>query len=134
VQVLVFNKKGEMWVQWRSRNRAIHPRQFGASAAGGVNVGESYEQAAHRELKEELGIAKAKLKHIGKLSMGGKTPYFSSVFVCVSDIKNLTGWETEADALDLLSGEEIVFLLKRFPYLFTNGLTAALQQLDDMEG
>lgn len=133
VQVLVFNQKGEMWVQWRSRNRTICPRQFGGSASGSVMSGETYEQAAHRELKEEMGITKAKIQLIGYRQTEGKTPYNVANFVCQHDIKDPTGWEEEADILDLMTGEEISFLLQRFPYLVSDGLTSALEQLEEAQ-
>ncbi len=133
VQVLVFNKAGEMWVQWRSRHKIVCPRQYGAAVGGVVEAGESYEKAAVRELREEMGIKGVKPQLVGTYGVDGKQPYNAATFVCVWNGTNPKGWETEADALDLLTAEEVVFMLKRFPYLFTGGLTKALQQLDEME-
>jgi 16S rRNA (adenine1518-N6/adenine1519-N6)-dimethyltransferase len=66
VHVLIFNKKGEVLLQKRSRWKDRHPLLWDSSAAGHVNAGEAYDSAAHRELKEELGIDLA-LENIGKL-------------------------------------------------------------------
>lgn len=133
IQVLVFNKAGELWVQWRSRHKIVCPRQYGASVGGVVEAGESYEKAAVRELKEEMGITGVKPKLVGTYTVDGKAPYNAATYVCVWNGNNPKGWETEADALDLLNADELVFLLQRFPYLFTDGLTKAMQQLDEME-
>lgn len=56
VHVYVFNSAGELALQRRSATVDYCPRHFGVSAAGHVRSGESFEQAAKRELKEEMGI------------------------------------------------------------------------------
>lgn len=56
VHLLVFNRAGELFLQKRSRHKDRHPGVWDSSAAGHVDAGEEYEEAAHRELREELGI------------------------------------------------------------------------------
>jgi isopentenyl-diphosphate delta-isomerase len=56
VQIFVYNSKGEIYVQKRSKNKIRYPGYFCASAAGHVEPGEDYRQAAIRELKEELKL------------------------------------------------------------------------------
>ena len=56
VHVLVFNKKEELALQLRSNKMSYRPLHWSTSAGGHVQKGESYEQAAKRELKEECGI------------------------------------------------------------------------------
>ncbi len=57
VHILVFNKNGDCLLQKRSLLKDTHPGLWDSSAAGHVDAGESYEQAARRELAEELGIS-----------------------------------------------------------------------------
>lgn len=57
VHILVFNKHGDLLLQKRSVLKDTHPGLWDSSAAGHVDSGETYEQAAHRELAEELGIS-----------------------------------------------------------------------------
>ena len=65
VHVLVFNDKNEMVLQLRSKNKNFTPGHWSTSAGGHVQSGETYEQAALRELEEELGI-KTKLEFLSK--------------------------------------------------------------------
>lgn len=56
VHVLIFNDKGEMALHLRSKYRSFCSNHWSTSVGGHVQSGESYEKAALRELKEELGI------------------------------------------------------------------------------
>jgi len=56
VHVLVFNSKGELFLQKRSMNKDIQPGKWDTSVGGHLNLGETFETAVYRELKEELGI------------------------------------------------------------------------------
>jgi isopentenyl-diphosphate delta-isomerase len=57
--VYVVNDKGEILVQERADGHLDH------SAAGHVAVNESYEEAAKRELFEELGVSDVVLEYVG---------------------------------------------------------------------
>jgi 8-oxo-dGTP pyrophosphatase MutT (NUDIX family) len=54
--VLVFNSRGELYVQKRTRTKDVFPGYWDPAAGGVVLAGESYEEGARRELGEELGI------------------------------------------------------------------------------
>lgn len=54
--VLVFNRRGELFLQKRSMNKDSCPGLWDSSAAGHVDSGESYDDCARRELAEELGV------------------------------------------------------------------------------
>ncbi len=56
VHILIFNDVGEVYLQKRSRRKDRHPLLWDSSAAGHVCAGEGYDEAAQRELQEELGI------------------------------------------------------------------------------
>lgn len=54
--VFLFNSTGNIYVQRRSQWKDRHPLKLDSSAAGHVDTGETYFEAAERELHEELGI------------------------------------------------------------------------------
>ncbi len=56
VHVFVFNQRGDLFLQKRSRWKDKHPGQWDSSAAGHVNAGDTYADTAPREIREELGI------------------------------------------------------------------------------
>jgi isopentenyl-diphosphate delta-isomerase len=56
VHILLFNSKGEVFLQRRSLQKDTFPGCWDSSCSGHVDAGENYEAAAHRELGEELGV------------------------------------------------------------------------------
>lgn len=83
--VYVENQKDEILIQVRTDGYLDH------SAAGHVEVGESYEQAAKRELEEELGVQKETLEFIGHGQTKNErypdriVSHVFDVFKCVAD-------------------------------------------------
>lgn len=57
VHVFVFDAQGRVFLQLRSRAKRIQPGRWDTSVGGHVDPGESVEQAARREMAEELGLA-----------------------------------------------------------------------------
>lgn len=57
--VLVFNAKGEVFLQKRSMLKDRQPGVWDSSASGHVDSGEDYDACAVREVREELGVALA---------------------------------------------------------------------------
>ena len=55
VHVLVFNGKGQIFLQKRSLKKDREPGKWDSSAAGHVDSGETYDACAVRELHEEIG-------------------------------------------------------------------------------
>ena len=59
VHVLVFNARGELFLQKRSLKKDCFPGAWDSSASGHLNVGESYDACAVREVREEIGLVLA---------------------------------------------------------------------------
>ena len=56
VHILLFNSRGELFLQKRSLSKDEQPGKWDSSAAGHVDTGENYLDCACREIGEELGI------------------------------------------------------------------------------
>jgi 16S rRNA (adenine1518-N6/adenine1519-N6)-dimethyltransferase len=80
IHVLIFNQRGEVFLQKRSIWKDTHPGKWDSSTAGHVDAGESYEESARRELREEIGI-ECPIEKIGKLPCSAATGWeFIEVF------------------------------------------------------
>ncbi len=78
VHVGIFDSNGRIWLQQRARTKDSWPGAWDLSATGHVDPGETYDQAAVRELAEELAI--------------DARPAFVTKF----DATEETGWEFQA--------------------------------------
>jgi isopentenyldiphosphate isomerase len=56
VHVLVFNARGEVFLQKRSMSKDRQPGLWDSSASGHLDSGEAYDDCAIRELREEIGL------------------------------------------------------------------------------
>ncbi len=83
--VFLTRSDGKILLQHRSHKKSIFPDCFDSSSSFHVTFGESYEQAAGRELLEETGIS-APLSYVGKFShYDPPENQVVAVFVCTSD-------------------------------------------------
>ena len=55
--VIVFNSNNEILLQKRAASKDIQPGKWDTAVGGHLDIGENYEQAARREMNEELGIS-----------------------------------------------------------------------------
>ena len=66
ISVLVFNDKGEVMLQKRSMKKDSNPGKWSNATGGHVGKNESYDEAAKREVEEELNL-KLKPKFLKKM-------------------------------------------------------------------
>jgi isopentenyl-diphosphate delta-isomerase len=87
VHVLVFNSKGELFLQKRSMTKDTFPGAWDSSASGHLDTGEDYEACAMRELGEELGWKPATVpKPLFKLTACEETGQeFVWVYTCTGE-------------------------------------------------
>ena len=62
--ILVFNEADCLFIQKRTMTKDIYPGYWDLAAGGVVLADESYEDAAERELAEELGVTTCPLQHL----------------------------------------------------------------------
>jgi isopentenyldiphosphate isomerase len=56
IHVLVFNSRGETFLQKRSMTKDREPGKWDSASSGHVDSGEDYDACAVRELREEIGL------------------------------------------------------------------------------
>jgi isopentenyl-diphosphate delta-isomerase len=62
VLVVIRDQNGKIYIHQRSNSKSTYALTWTVSAAGYVNAGESFEDAALRELAEELSVTSVNLK------------------------------------------------------------------------
>jgi len=125
--ILVFNSRGELFVQKRTTCKDIYPGYYDIAAGGVVLADESYDESARRELEEELGIRDTTLtSHFTFFYEEGRNQVWGRVYSCIYD-GELTLQEEEIesgffavpDAVLALSVKESftpdgIYVLKRY--------------------
>lgn len=104
VGVIIINDKNEILLQQRARNKR-YPLKWVISAGGHINVGEKPEDAAYRELDEELGI-RTDLKFIElKKGLGRLEHNFIYWYIGVYNDPITDILESEIDNIEFFSKE-----------------------------
>jgi len=118
VHMLIRNGEGQIYLQRRSPDKDVDPGLWDTSAAGHVDRGEDYLDAALRELHEELGLTDVRLHALCDLPARPETgEEFVRVFVghttCEPrpDPREIAqgGWWSQADIGQWLRDEPAVF-------------------------
>ncbi len=114
VVILVFNDQGELYLQKRSATKDLYPSLWSLSVGGHVASGETYDQAAKKEMREELGI-NVPFKKIGKffhqnereteINMAYKATYKGPFKLSPEEIEKGRFFNPEALAKKVSSGE-----------------------------
>lgn len=88
VRVLLFNKKGQLYVQQRSFAKDIDPGLWEGSLAGHAVRGEDPIKTAMRETKEELGIRipAKRFRKVGSLVIANKGDNIHSTVYAVRNV------------------------------------------------
>ncbi len=75
VHVFIINVRGEIYLQKRSHLKDVSPLKWDSSAAGHLDVGESYAACAIRETREEIGIEILSTELAAQLPAGAHTDH-----------------------------------------------------------
>lgn len=84
--ILVFNTRGELFVQKRTMSKDVYPGYWDVAAGGVVLADERYEESARRELREELQVSGAALTPLfAHYHEEGNNRVWGRVFSCIHD-------------------------------------------------
>jgi 8-oxo-dGTP pyrophosphatase MutT (NUDIX family) len=84
--ILVFNSRGELYVQKRTERKDVFPGYYDVAAGGVILAEESYEEGAVRELEEELGIRDVPLTRLFDFSYKDESvKIWGAAFSCLYD-------------------------------------------------
>lgn len=131
INIIIRRSNGNFVLAKRKLTKGYCPGRFGFGAGGVVSSGQTYDEAAARELQEELGID-IPLKPIGKskIEEDGEAPFFSMLYEAVYD-GTFSNWEEEADLLEEMTLTELKYFTQRLPYLFIPALVQAMALYND---
>jgi isopentenyldiphosphate isomerase len=111
VFIILKNSKNLYYVMQRSKNKEIYPMLWNMGAGGGVQAHESYENAAKREFKEELGI-EAEPRFLFNFDYKCSIDdYKSKVFLVFSDLEVILdkvechdgSWKSKQEIIKMIS-------------------------------
>lgn len=117
VHVWIYNSKGQILVQKRSRDKEIYPDRLDISAAGHIGAGESTRIGALREMEEEIGITANENDLIFIASKENRAEISKDIIDHELRYIYLYEWDGEIDELKL-QAEEVEYIewidLKKF--------------------
>ncbi len=114
--ILVFNSRGELFVQKRTATKDIYPGHYEIAAGGVVAAGEGYEESARRELREELGIDKESLTfHFDNFYDTAANRVWGRVFSCLHD-GPMQFQEEEVESGEFMPVSSVLSMIKREPF------------------
>lgn len=135
VHVLVFNAKGDLFLQKRSMLKDCFPGTWDSSASGHLDRGESYDACAVRELKEELGWSAPqppqRLFYVAACPETGEE--FVWVYRCESEGPFRLQPE-EIDRGDWFHPDVVTSWIERRPEDFASGFVLIWHQLRSQSG
>ena len=106
--ILVFNSRGELYVQKRTVIKDIYPGYWDPAAGGVMQTGESYEESAAREVGEELGIRDVELRPLFDLWFEDeRSAVWGRAFTCVYD-GPLALQAEEVDFVEMMTPGEVL--------------------------
>lgn len=117
VHIFLFRHDGRVLIHQRSARKEDFPLVWTSSASGHVDAGETYQQAAERELQEELQV-QAPLRYCFTEPASPDTALeHSAVFCCVTDAE-VTPDPNEMDAVELVTPQELAKQFEQDPDRF----------------
>lgn len=135
VIVVVYDTGNRVLLQRRSKLVATNPDKWDVSAAGHVDIDEDYQEAAYRELYEEIGLKEVELKEAAhyyteSITEGRKLNRFIKIYTTtVSPETNFNIDITELSEIKWFSVEDLKTQLKNSPEEFNHDFNEVLDKI-----
>ena len=131
VLIVLRDKEGKIYIHQRSRKKGSYGGSWGPSAAGYVKAGESFKDAALRELAEELGVTSVQLRRVAEVKPEPATG-MSYVVLFLSSPANVLLQPDPDEIADgmFVDRDELEALLRDLPELVTPALQWASRACD----
>lgn len=129
-RVIITNYLGEILLQKRN-DVVIYPFRWNDTVSGHVDVGETYREAALREMKEEMGISGIDLSEVGKFYIAENSgecelKAFNTLFTGTYDANPVID-PGEVSDFKWVWKEDLTEWLKEKPDDFTPGSLASFE-------
>lgn len=135
VNICIINSENKMLIQKRNDNKEVWPSLWQVTAAGSAIAGETSQQAAQRELLEEVGVDYDFKNIVPKVSMASPTD-FKDFYIIHKDVDinklklqeeevSQVKWADEEEILDMIHNKTFIPNYKSFiSLLFEIGMQA----------
>ena len=132
VRIMLLDGNGNVLLQKRASTKHPYPNRWDNSVAGHVDEGESYEQAAHREIEEEIGLRSLAIKEIGSNYVAdgdeGELQAFVKVYRGeIAELPTKLGVREVAE-VKWFDVDELKQAIKHNPEQFTDGLRRVIAE------
>lgn len=127
--VLIFNNKGEILIQRRAAH-VLSPLLLDYSAAGHVDEGDTYKEAAYRELREELNLEDIELTLVMEPFRTHR--FFNAIYTArLSEGVTITPNEEEVAEILWMPFEALTELIEDAPHKFTASFLEVWHHIHD---
>lgn len=129
--VWVVNSFGQALMAKRKQTKPKDPGLWQPSVAGTVEVGETYEESAYKEAKEEVGMADYELIPLEKIRVRSQENFFCQYFGAIID-KPLDFFTLQEDEVEQLVWVDIEALRRDFaahPSKYVSNMNQGLEVL-----
>jgi isopentenyl-diphosphate delta-isomerase len=133
-RVIVKDSEGRILLQKRADHMQTYPGRWDTSAAGHVDMGEDYMQAAKREMLEEVGLKASTLREVDYYKSEDKYEEmdirrFNKTFeTAVKPGTRFRPNPDEVSAVEWFSAEQLKDVLQTNPHSLTDGLVNYIQR------
>lgn len=118
VNICIINSDNKMLIQKRTDNKEVWPSFWQVTASGSAISGETSQQAAHRELFEEVGIDYDFKNTVPKVSTASPTSFRDFYILHENvDINKLVLQKEEVSAVKWAGKEEILDMIEKKDFI-----------------